>query len=157
MRVVVQRVKQASVTVNGSAGGAIGAGLVVLIGVSRTDTREDAIYLADKVVNLRIFPDDTGRMNRSLSDTGGELLIVSQFTLYGDCRKGRRPDFTEAASPDEARNLYDCFVEILRGQFPNRVTTGVFQAEMDVSLTNHGPVTVICDSIKRLVKTNEPK
>ena len=157
MRVVIQRVKQANVRVGDEVVGAIGAGLMVLLGVERSDTKDDADYLAEKVIHLRVFPDDEGRMNRSLLDTGGELLVISQFTLYGDCRKGRRPDFTAAAPPEEARNLYDYFVETLRTRGNIRITTGVFQAEMDVSLTNHGPVTLICDSIKRLVKSGERK
>ena len=157
MRLVLQRVKQASVTVNNELVGAIGAGLAVLAAVKRGDTPEDAIYLAEKVVNLRVFADDEGRMNRSLLECSGELLVISQFTLYGDCRKGRRPDFTEAAPPELARNLYDCFVEKLRERVPNRVTTGVFQAHMELSLTNDGPVTLVCDSIKRLVKMGNSK
>jgi D-tyrosyl-tRNA(Tyr) deacylase len=157
MRVVLQRVSQASVTVGGEVVGEIGAGLVVLVGVARDDSERDADYLADKVINLRVFPDDEGRMNRSLLETGGELLAISQFTLYGDCRKGRRPDFTAAAPPDEARRLYDYFVRALRGRCNIRITTGVFQAEMNVSLTNHGPVTVICESIKRQVESEDPK
>ena len=157
MRVVLQRVKQASVTVNGELAGAIGPGLAVLVGVHRDDTPEDAEYLAGKVVHLRVFPDDGGRMNRSLLECGGELLVISQFTLYGDCRKGRRPDFTEAAAPDQARNLYHCFVQQLRARVPNQVTTGVFQAHMELSLTNDGPVTLVCDSVKRLVKTDNSK
>jgi D-tyrosyl-tRNA(Tyr) deacylase len=153
MRVVLQRVSLASVTVSGEVAGAIGPGLVVLVGVARDDGERDADYLADKVINLRVFPDDEGRMNRSLLETGGELLVISQFTLYGDCRKGRRPDFTSAAPPDEARHLYDYFVRALRERCNIRIITGVFQAEMDVSLTNRGPVTVICDSKKRPVKS----
>ena len=116
MRVVLQRVRQASVTVSGELVGAIGPGLAVLVGVARTDTEQDADYLADKVINLRVFPDEQGRMNRSLLETGGELLVISQFTLYGDCRKGRRPDFTAAAPPEEARNLYNYFVKLARAE-----------------------------------------
>ena len=157
MRVVLQRVSQASVTVSGEVAGAIGPGVVVLVGVARDDSERDADYLADKVINLRVFPDGEGRMNRSLLETGGELLVISQFTLYGDCRKGRRPDFTSAAPPEEARRLYDYFVKALRERCNIRIATGVFQAEMDVSLTNRGPVTVICDSIKRVVKSEDPK
>ncbi|MGA3027283.1 MAG: D-aminoacyl-tRNA deacylase [Bryobacteraceae bacterium] len=157
MRVVLQRVRQASVTVAGEAVGAIGPGLAVLVGIARGDSERDAEYLADKVVNLRVFPDQHGRMNRSLLETGGELLVISQFTLYGDCQKGRRPDFSAAAGPEEARNLYNYFVETLRARCNVRITTGVFQAEMEVSLTNHGPVTLVCDSIKRLVKTVHSK
>jgi len=155
MRVVVQRVSQASVTVGGELVGAIGPGLVVLVGVARGDTRHDADYLADKLIHLRVFPDEEGRMNRSVLETGGELLVISQFTLYGDCRKGRRPDFTMAAPPEEARHLYDQFLDILRTRCNIRITSGVFQAEMEVALTNQGPVTIICDSIKRLVKAEQ--
>jgi D-tyrosyl-tRNA(Tyr) deacylase len=157
MRVVVQRVSQASVTVSGEVAGAIGSGLTVLLGIARADTEHDAEYLADKVLNLRIFPDEQGRMNRSLVETGGEMLVISQFTLYGDCRKGRRPDFTAAAPPEEARHLYNYFVETLRARCNIRITTGVFQAEMDVTLTNHGPVTLVCDSIKGWLKAGEQK
>ncbi len=157
MRVVLQRVRQASVTVNGEVVSTIGPGLVALTGIARADTKYDADYLADKVIHLRVFPDEQGRMNRSLLDTSGELLVISQFTLYGDCRKGRRPDFTAAASPEEARNLYNYFVEALRARCNIRITTGVFQAEMEVSLTNHGPVTLVCDSINRLVKADPAK
>jgi len=157
MRVVLQRVRQASVRLGQEVVGAIGPGLAVLVGIARTDTEQDAEYLADKVVNLRVFADQQGRMNRSLAETGGELLVISQFTLYGDCRKGRRPDFSAAAAPEEARNLYNYFVETLRSRCNKRITTGVFQAEMEVSLTNQGPVTLVCDSIKRLVKADHPK
>jgi len=157
MRVVLQRVTKASVTVSGETVGAIGPGLVLLVGVSRDDTDEDATYLAEKIANLRVFSDAAGRMNRSLLECGGELLVVSQFTLYGDCRKGRRPDFTEAAPAEQARNLYDCFVEQLRARVPNHVTTGVFQAHMELALTNDGPVTLVCDSVKRLVKPGNSK
>ncbi|HTP86748.1 MAG TPA: D-aminoacyl-tRNA deacylase [Bryobacteraceae bacterium] len=157
MRVVLQRVKQASVTVGGEVVGAIGPGLLALAGIERTDAEQDADYLADKVINLRVFPDEEGRMNRSLLETGGELLVISQFTLYGDCRKGRRPDFTAAAPPEEARRLYDYFVETLRARCNIRIAAGVFQAEMDVSLVNHGPVTLICDSTKRPVRSSEGK
>ena len=157
MRLVLQRVREASVSVGGEVVGAIGPGLAVLVGIGRTDSAQDADYLADKVVHLRVFPDEQGRMNRSLAETGGELLVISQFTLYGDCRKGRRPDFSEAAGPEQARNLYNYFLETLRARCNTRITTGVFQAEMEVSLTNHGPVTLVCDSIKRLVKADHPK
>lgn len=157
MRVVLQRVRQASVTVGEEVVGAIGPGLALLVGIARNDDEQDAEYLADKVIHLRVFPDEAGRMNRSVAETGGELLVISQFTLYGDCRKGRRPDFSEAAAPEEARNLYNYFVKTLRERCNNRLTTGVFQAEMEVTLTNHGPVTLVCDSIKRLVKTDYPK
>jgi D-tyrosyl-tRNA(Tyr) deacylase len=146
MRAVIQRVTRASVTVKGEVAGEIAAGLLVLLGVARTDTEQAAEYLASKIVNLRIFDDDAGRMNRSLLETGGELLAVSQFTLYGDTRKGRRPSYDEAAPAELARNLYDYFVGQLRTLGVARVATGIFQAEMMVTLTNDGPVTLICES-----------
>ena len=127
--------------------GAIRTGLLVLVGVTSTDTQKDAEYLADKIIHLRIFPDDVRRMNRSLLEAQGELLVVSQFTLYGDCRKGRRPGFDEAAPPEQAKTLYDYFVERLR--LSNTIVeTGVFQAEMEVHLINDGPVTFVLDSNK---------
>ena len=145
MRVVLQRVKQARVEVDGTITGEIGPGLLLLIGVAKSDTESDASYLADKVINLRIFPDDAGKMNRSVRDTGGGLLLVSQFTLYGDCRKGRRPSFDAAAGPEQARRLYEYFVERCR-ESGLRVETGIFQAMMSVYLQNDGPVTLICES-----------
>ena len=145
MRVVLQRVKEARVEVAGSVVGSIRTGLVILLGIAATDRYEDADYLAEKVVNLRIFPDEGQRMNRSLVEVGGELLVVSQFTLYGDCRKGRRPSFDQAAPPEQARNLYDYFVKSLRMR-NILVHTGVFQAEMQVHLINDGPVTFVLDS-----------
>jgi D-aminoacyl-tRNA deacylase len=145
MRVVLQRVKEAHVTIDGATVGSIGTGLVVLVGVTSPDTRDEADYLCEKIVNLRIFPDEAGKMNRSLLEASGSLLVVSQFTLYGDCKKGRRPSFDNAAPPDEARNLYDYFVERLRLRNV-LVQTGVFQAEMQIHLTNDGPVTFILDS-----------
>jgi len=145
MRIVLQRVARASVEVAGETVGSIGRGLLVLVGVKRTDTQEQADFLADKTLNLRIFSDDAGKMNRNVTEAGGAILVVSQFTLYGDCRKGRRPSFDEAAPPDQARSLYDYFVERLRaGELV--VETGVFQASMQVSLINDGPVTFILDS-----------
>jgi len=146
MRAVLQRVIRASVTVGGETVGEIGAGLVVLLGVSHTDTERDAEYLAGKVTQLRIFNDESARMNRSLLDVGGELLIVSQFTLYGDTQKGRRPSWDEAAPADLARNLYDYFTKYTRSLGVTRVSTGVFQAHMMVELVNDGPVTLICES-----------
>ncbi len=145
MRVVIQRVKEAHVDVAGVTVGAIHTGLLVLVGVTSTDNREDADYLADKIIQLRIFPDDLKRMNRSLLEAGGQLLVISQFTLYGDCRKGRRPSFDAAAPPEQAKNLYDYFVERLRTS-NTLVETGVFQAEMAVYLVNDGPVTFVLDS-----------
>jgi D-aminoacyl-tRNA deacylase len=147
MRVVIQRVKEAHVDVAGATVGAIQTGLLVLVGVTSTDNREDAEYLADKIVQLRIFPDDLKRMNRSIQEAGGQLLVISQFTLYGDCRKGRRPSFDAAAPPELAKNLYDYFVERLRLS-NTLVETGVFQAEMEVYLVNDGPVTFVLDSNK---------
>lgn len=145
MRAVVQRVKKAKVTVNGKEAGAIGPGLVVLLGVAVPDTEKDAIYLADKVVNLRIFEDEAGKMNLSLLDTGGAALVVSQFTLLGNCQKGRRPSFVEAAAPEEAENLYEVFVNAVRAAGVN-ASTGVFRTEMLVEIHNHGPVTLILES-----------
>ena len=145
MRVVLQRVKEAHVNVDGATVGSIATGMVVLVGVTSTDSRQDADYLVEKIINLRIFPDEARKMNRSLLEASGALLVVSQFTLYGDCKKGRRPSFDTAAPPDLARNLYDYFVERLR--FRNiPVQTGVFQAEMEIHLVNDGPVTFILDS-----------
>jgi D-tyrosyl-tRNA(Tyr) deacylase len=145
MRIVLQRVKSARVDVAGETVGAIGVGLAILLGVTQTDKKEDAEYLADKVVDLRIFPDEAGRMNRGLVEAGGSLLVVSQFTLYGDCRKGRRPSFDHAAPPEQARALYDYFIQHLKSS-NIAVETGVFQAEMEIHLINDGPVTFIIDS-----------
>lgn len=145
MRAVVQRVTKGSVTVDGQIIGEIGAGLVVLLGVSQGDKVEDAKYLAEKIVNLRIFEDDGGKLNLSLLDIGGELLAISQFTLYGDCRKGRRPGFSDAAPPAEANVLYLKFVDLVRDQ-KVRVATGQFQADMQVEIHNNGPVTLLLDS-----------
>jgi D-aminoacyl-tRNA deacylase len=145
MRLVIQRVKEAHVTVSGSTTGSIPGGLLVFIGISREDTRADVDYLLDKLLGLRIFPDDMGKMNRSIVEAGGALLLVSQFTLYGDCRKGRRPSFDRAAPPEVAQVLYEYFVASAR-QGPVPVETGVFQAAMEVHLINDGPVTILLDS-----------
>ena len=145
MRIVLQRVKEARVDVEGSTVGQIGPGLLLLLGVTSSDDEKAAAHLADKVVNLRIFSDDDGRMNRSVQDTGGSFLVVSQFTLYGDCRKGRRPSFDQAAPPEQARLLYEFFVSLLRATSLT-VQTGIFQAEMQVHLINDGPVTFVLDS-----------
>jgi D-aminoacyl-tRNA deacylase len=145
MRIVIQRVTEASVTVDQQIVGQIGPGLVVLLGVAQGDTEREATFLAEKLLNLRIFADDAGKMNRSVLDLGGAVLVVSQFTLLGDCRKGRRPSFTEAAPPEEAQCLYQHFVELLRQQ-GIKVATGQFQAHMVVSLANDGPVTFVLDS-----------
>ena len=145
MRVVLQRVKQAHVEVDGETAGRIGMGLLILLGVTHADTREDADYLADRILHLRIFPDEQRRMNRSILDAGGALLVVSQFTLYGSCKKGRRPSFDQAAPPEQARALYEYFIERLKLSNTS-VETGVFQAEMEVYLVNNGPVTFVLDS-----------
>ena len=147
MRAVVQRVSRAKVTVEGEVTGEIGRGLLVLLGVAETDTRPDADYLVDKIIDLRIFEDADDKMNLSLIDVKGAMLVVSQFTLYGDTRRGRRPSFFEAARPEEANRLYEYFVT--RARSSNiRVETGRFQAMMDVELINDGPVTIIIDSEK---------
>lgn len=145
MKVVVQRSKAARVTVDGKVTGQITKGLVLLVGVTHEDKQEDAAYLADKIANLRIFEDANEKMNYSLLDVGGEILSVSQFTLYGDCRKGRRPNFMDAAKPEQAVELYEAFNELLREK-GIRVETGVFGAMMDVELINDGPVTLIIES-----------
>jgi D-tyrosyl-tRNA(Tyr) deacylase len=147
MRAVVQRVTSSSVEVENNIVGEIGPGLLVLLGVARDDDVGDADYLAEKIVNLRIFTDDEGKMNRSLLETGGAMLAVSQFTLFGDTRKGRRPSFIEAAEPVRATALYEHFVGRARS-LGVKVETGVFQAMMKVSLTNDGPVTILVDSRK---------
>jgi D-tyrosyl-tRNA(Tyr) deacylase len=145
MRAVIQRVTYAKVEVDGVVRGKIDAGVLVLLGVSRLDRTEDAEFLAAKVVQLRIFNDDAGKMNRSLLDIGGAMLAVSQFTLYGDCRKGRRPSFDDAAPAEQAKQLYEHFVDAAR-RCGARVETGVFQAHMAVTLLNDGPVTLIVES-----------
>jgi D-tyrosyl-tRNA(Tyr) deacylase len=155
MRVVLQRVSQAEVSVSGETAGCIGAGLLALVAFSRHDAEKDLVWMARKIVELRVFDDDDGNLNRSLSDISGRLLVVSQFTLYGDCKKGRRPSYSEAAPPAEAEALYNRFVEILRETVPD-VQTGRFQAAMEVRLTNDGPVTLILDS-RASLKTPESR
>ncbi len=147
VRAVVQRVREASVTVEGELVGRIGPGLAVLLGVARDDASADVDYLAEKVLKLRVFPDAAGQMNRSVLDVSGSLLVVSQFTLYGDVRRGRRPSYIDAAPPELAERLYELFVARLR---PSGLTvaTGVFRAMMDVGLVNEGPVTILLDSRK---------
>ena len=145
MKVVLQRSKKASVTVKGNVTGSIDSGLVLLVGVTHDDTEQDAKWLAEKIVHLRIFEDASGKMNESLLDRGGAVLSVSQFTLYGDCKKGRRPNFMKAAGSEQAKELYETFNELLRAQGVS-VETGVFGAMMDVSLVNDGPVTLILDT-----------
>lgn len=147
MRAVVQRVKQASVTVAGEVTGEIGPGLLVLLGVGGGDSEKDADYLAGKIFHLRIFADNADKMNLTVGETGGALLVVSQFTLHGDCRKGRRPSYNAAAPPETAEKLYDYFVAALRA-LGAPVATGRFQAMMEVNLINDGPVTILLDSEK---------
>ena len=149
MRAVIQRVTRASVRVDARVAGEIGAGLLVLLGVSRADNPESAAYLAEKIVNLRIFSDPAGKMNLSLLDVGGSALVVSQFTLYGDTRGGRRPSYIQAAPPEEANRLYEEFVRSMRA-LDIKVETGVFQAHMQVELVNDGPVTILLDSEKTI-------
>ena len=148
MRAVIQRVTSARVTVDGRETGAIGAGLLVLLGVHSDDENRDVSWLAEKIVNLRIFEDNEGKMNRSLLDTGGAMLIVSQFTLLGDCRKGRRPSWSSAAPPEIANNLYRDFIAAV-DDFGITTQSGEFQAMMEVSLVNSGPVTMLLDSHKQ--------
>lgn len=147
MRAVVQRVKESRVEIGGEVVGQISKGFLVLLGVAQGDDEQDCFYLADKIANLRIFPDEKGQMNLSLLDAGGEILVVSQFTLLGDCKKGRRPSFAKAAKPPEAQRLYEEFVRVLRAK-GIQVETGRFQEMMDVYLINDGPVTLLLDSKK---------
>ena len=147
MRAVVQRVKESRVEIGGEVVGQISKGFLVLLGVAQGDDEQDCSYLADKIANLRIFPDEKGQMNLSLLDAGGEILVVSQFTLLGDCKKGRRPSFAKAAKPPEAQRLYEEFVRVLRAN-GIQVETGRFQEMMDVYLINDGPVTLLLDSKK---------
>ena len=146
MRAVIQRVRHARVTVNGEVTGEIGSGLLVLLGVRAEDTESDGAWLASKIANLRIFSDESGKMNDSLIDIAGGALVVSQFTLYGDCRKGRRPSFVGAAAPEHAEPLYERFCEQIAAQGVSAVQRGVFGAMMDVELLNDGPVTLTIDS-----------
>jgi D-tyrosyl-tRNA(Tyr) deacylase len=147
MRAVLQRVKTASVAVSGEEVGRIKLGFVVFLGLEKEDQSDDLEYMVNKIAGLRAFEDDSGKMNLALSDVSGELLVVSQFTLFGDCRKGRRPSFTAAAEPDKAQKLYDNFIKSMKQQ-NIKVSTGVFQARMEVSLLNDGPVTFLLDSKK---------
>ncbi len=147
MRISLQRVKEAKVEIDGEIIGQIGEGILVLLGVGKEDEEYDVDYLVDKVVNLRIFENEEGKMNDSVIDTGGEILVVSQFTLYGDCRKGRRPSYDSAAPPELAEKLYELFVQKTR-QRGIKVETGKFRAMMDVHLVNWGPVTLMLDSKK---------
>jgi len=149
MRAVVQRVSKASVTVDEKIVGKIGKGLMVLLGVGQDDTRSDIEYMANKIVNLRVFADDEGKMNLSTLDISSEILVVSQFTLYGDCRRGNRPSYVKAARPESANELYEGVVSALREKGIN-VQTGIFQAKMDVEIHNDGPITLIIDSEKEV-------
>jgi D-tyrosyl-tRNA(Tyr) deacylase len=147
MRAVIQRVSKAKVSVDGQVVSSISKGLLVLLGVSGDDTNADVQYLADKTINLRIFEDAEGKMNLSVNDIDGEIMVISQFTLYGDCRKGRRPSFIDAARPEKAVPLYEAYVSAL-ANMGRKPKTGVFQALMEVELTNDGPVTILLDSKK---------
>jgi D-tyrosyl-tRNA(Tyr) deacylase len=149
LRAVIQRVSRARVTVDSRVAGEIQTGMLILLGVGRDDTPEAAAYLAEKIANLRVFVDDAGKMNRSLVEISGSALVVSQFTLYGDTRGGRRPSYIQAAPPEDANQLYEEFVRRLRS-FGVRVETGVFQAHMEVELVNDGPVTILLDSEKKI-------
>jgi D-tyrosyl-tRNA(Tyr) deacylase len=149
MRAVVQRVAQAEVRINGKPAGKIKEGILVLLGVHKDDREQDVVWMSKKLVHLRIFEDADGLMNRSLLDTGGEMLVVSQFTLLGDCRKGRRPSWSSAAPPDQAITLYRKLIEMVKNR-GIRTETGEFQATMEVSLVNSGPVTLILDSHKNM-------
>jgi D-aminoacyl-tRNA deacylase len=146
MRVVIQRVSEAAVKIDGTIVGEISKGLVVLLGIAQEDTEQDALYLIQKLINLRIFSDADGKMNLSVQDCGGELLVVSQFTLYADTKKGNRPSYIRAARPEHAISLYEFFLQELQKQFQGPIQTGQFGADMKVSLINDGPVTIIIDS-----------
>ena len=145
MKAVVQRVGSASVSVSGESVAAIGRGFLVLAGFGGHDNEDTLAWMARKIVSLRIFEDDTGRMTLPMSAVGGRILVVSQFTLYGDCRKGARPSFDKSAPPEVARGLYDRFVELLEAEAPGKIESGVFQEKMDVSLVNDGPVTLVIE------------
>ncbi|MEW6621735.1 MAG: D-aminoacyl-tRNA deacylase [Bacillota bacterium] len=149
MRTVVQRVSKGSVQVADEIVGQIQNGLVVYLGVGKGDDERDAEYLAEKIVNLRIFEDEKAKMNLSILDTDGEILVVSQFTLYGDCRKGRRPSFIESAPPEEGERLFNYFIEILRLRWKIKIETGIFRENMQVASVNEGPVTILLDSKKQ--------
>ena len=145
MRALIQRVSRAEVEVDNQVTGAIGNGLLILLGIQHDDTEQDAEYLVRKITGLRIFNDSQGKMNHSIRDVGGSLLVVSQFTLYGDCRKGMRPSFDQAARPEQAKLLYEHFMSVARATGLS-IQTGTFQASMQVTLTNDGPVTLMCES-----------
>ena len=147
MRAVVQRVDRAEVTVEGNTTGSIGRGILVYLGVHSEDTDKDLEYTVDKVVNLRIFEDENGKMNKSVSDIGGDILVISQFTLYGDTRKGRRPSYNEAASPEKGNDFYEKAVQLIKDR-GLKTETGIFGAKMKIDYINHGPVTILVDSFK---------
>jgi len=153
MRVVAQRVSMARVEVDGEVVGEIGRGLVIFLGIARGDSAAGVEYLVEKMVGLRVFPDEQGKMNRSVMETGGSLLVISQFTLYGDVRRGKRPSFDRAAPPEEARLLYELFLQSARERGV-RVEAGVFQAAMQVHLVNDGPVTILCDTFDTTKREN---
>ncbi len=148
MRAVVQRVKRAQVSVEGSITGKIEKGILVLLGVGEDDEIEDLEYMAKKIINLRIFEDNEDKMNLSVLDVGGNVLVISQFTLYGDCRKGNRPSYSKAARPDIAKEYYDRFIEYIKDNYKIKVESGIFQASMEVDFINDGPVTLMLDSKK---------
>ena len=148
MRAVVQRVKRAQVRVEGSITGKIERGILILLGVGEDDENKDLEYIADKIINLRIFEDNDDKMNLSVLDVGGEALVVSQFTLYGDCRKGNRPSYSKAARPQKAQDLYNRFIEYVSNKYSINVESGIFQASMEVDFINDGPVTLMIDSKK---------
>ena len=152
MRAVVIRVSRASITINGEAGGSMDKGFVVLVGVKPEDTTAEAAYLAKKCAEMRVFEDENGKMNKSLSDVGGSMMVVSNFTLYADCRKGNRPSFTGAARPEIANPLYEYFMECLRELGVSKVASGEFGADMQVRLLNDGPVTIVLDTAQLPVK-----
>lgn len=149
MRAVIQRVQSSSVTVDGEVIAEIGRGFNLLLGIKEDDTEKDMDYIIQKAVNLRVFEDEEGKMNLSLLDVGGELLVVSQFTLYGDCRKGRRPSFSRSGPVDAAKQKYEQFIEKIKQQPVSRIETGEFQADMQVNIVNDGPVTLLLDSEKQ--------
>ena len=146
MRIVLQRVRHASVSIEGTIKGKIQEGYMALVGIAETDTEEILKHMSDKMINLRVFEDETGKMNRSLVDVEGEILLISQFTLYADCKKGRRPSFTKAGSPTFAEQMYEAMIQYLQQQLPGKIQTGQFGADMKVELLNDGPVTILLDS-----------
>jgi D-tyrosyl-tRNA(Tyr) deacylase len=146
MRVVIQRVKKASVSIQDSITSSIGPGLLVLVGIEESDTQEDALWLAEKITSMRIFSDEEGKMNLDLQAINGELLLVSQFTLYAATRKGNRPSFLESAKPEQAIHLYELMINTLSSKIGQKIQTGLFGADMQINLTNDGPVTIIIDS-----------